>query len=452
MNLDLLGVYGAGLLTFVTPCVLPLIPIYLSMMVGSPVGAGKGEEAGRFRLLSNTAFFALGFLLVFVALGLSATFLGKLLSAHRDTLMLIGGLIIFLFGLKFLGFLRIGFLERERRLDDRKLNLSLGPLNSFVMGFVFALGWTPCVGPILGSVLTYTASRTSNLWMGGVYLGVYGLGFATPLFLVALGAGAAVRLLRRISSWMPRFEKVTGLLLVGIGFYLMLGVVRVPKGGVLPTKKEQASKSAKSPSRKVAPLVAQTLGQPSKRPRLVEFVSKNCPICRQMIPTMAVLRQECAKKRGLIEVVEVDVSLPPNRGLASRFRIRGVPTFVFLDKEGQEVARLVGYQRLQALRQALSLLTGGVCDGVGRLPQDHSSQAPPQGSSPSSQTPTQGYSSSSAAGQPSPSSQPASRPASQPALPPRRRPATETPATGAACPPSLSDGGSSGQCADPNQR
>ncbi len=161
MTSSMLGTYTAGLLTFLTPCVLPVIPIYLSVLLGGPLSEASESSASRLRLFGHTLLFTLGFLVVFVALGLSATAVGRLFGSYREVFTLLGGLLIFLFGLKFMGYLQIHWLDQDKRLDSHKLNLSTGVLNSVVMGFVFALGWTPCVGPILGAVLTYTASSTN---------------------------------------------------------------------------------------------------------------------------------------------------------------------------------------------------------------------------------------------------------------------------------------------------
>jgi cytochrome c-type biogenesis protein len=353
VSIDLAGTYAAGLLTFVTPCVLPLIPVYLAMLMG---GAVPGEQPtglrARLGLLLSTALFSLGFIIVFVVMGLTATSLGALITAHRDKLVLLGGLLIFLFGLKFLGVLKIGWLERDTRLDDRKLQTRFRSLNALLMGLVFALGWTPCVGPILGSVLTYTASATSDPLTGGAYLGAYGLGFATPLLVLALFADAARKLVGRISKWLPKLEKVTGVLLMVVGLVLMMDISSPPAATRSPTPVASSGVN-----------IDPALGQPTPRPRMVEFVSPSCSICRQMIPTVALVKRDCGGKD--VEVVEVDVDHSQNQKLARDFRVRGVPTFVFLDAKGQELARLVGYQTLGALQQGLSTVVGGECEGVG---------------------------------------------------------------------------------------
>jgi len=364
VNLALFGIFGAGLLTLVTPCVLPLIPIYLALLAGNVNHEGR---SGRLGLFLSTAVFSLGMVLVFVGLGLTATSLGSLLTAHRTELVLLGGLVIFLFGLKFLGVLRLGLLEREKRIDDSRLRSRFRLVNALVMGLVFGLGWTPCIGPILGSVLTYTASSTADPWRGALYLAVYGAGFTLPLLILALFADAARGLVRRLAIWLPRVEKVSGALMAGVGLYLMLGVASPPAASMTPAP-DRATHGV---------YIDPPLGQPTIRPRMVQFSSPDCSICRQMIPTVAVIERDCHGHQ--VDVIKVDVTQPQSRHLASHYRVRGVPTFVFLDTGGAEVARLVGYQPLPGLRQALSAMVGQQCDGLGAFTPDPISPATCQG-------------------------------------------------------------------------
>lgn len=369
--MELVTLFGAGLLTLLTPCVLPLVPIYLALLAGNVGGEGR---SGRLGLLLSTLVFSVGLVSVFVALGLSATALGTLLTEHRTELVLVGGLIVFLFGLKFLGVLRVGWLEREKRIDDSRLRTRFRLVNALVMGLVFGLGWTPCIGPILGSVLTYTASSTANPLHGALLLGVYGLGFTLPLLVLALFADAARALVRRASGWLPRLEKLSGALMAGAGLYLMLAVASPPVGaGATPTG--------------TAPLAAQPpIGQPTERPRMVEFVSPSCTVCRQMIPIVGVIERDCDGRK--VDVVKVDVTRQENRQLAARYHVRGVPTFVFLDGRGVEVARLVGYQTLPSLRQALAVVTNGQCDDDPGLFRPSPSAPPPSSSCESALAPS----------------------------------------------------------------
>jgi len=215
----------AGLLSFLSPCVLPVVPSYLSYVTGIS-GAAELRQRRHLALL-HAALFVAGFTLIFLALGATATAFGRLLNTYQHWLERIGGLLIVVFGLYTVGALKVGFLAREVRWDlgDKPL----GYLGSVLAGMAFGAGWTPCIGPILGSILLYTSSRADfaqGIWM----LLAYSLGLAIP-FLVAAWA------LERFLGWMKRFrryvgvvEKVAGVLLIAFGLLLLTGTFTLLSG------------------------------------------------------------------------------------------------------------------------------------------------------------------------------------------------------------------------------
>ncbi len=215
----------AGLLSFLSPCVLPVVPSYLSYVTGI---SGVAELQRRRHLaVLHAALFVLGFSLIFIALGATATALGRMLNAYQHWLERIGGLLIIVFGLYCVGALRIGFLSREARFDlgDKPL----GYLGSVLAGMAFGAGWTPCIGPILGSILLYTSSR-ADLGQGLALLLAYSLGLAIP-FLVAAWA------LEWFLGWMQRFrkyvvwvERIAGVLLIAFGLLLVTGTFTLMSG------------------------------------------------------------------------------------------------------------------------------------------------------------------------------------------------------------------------------
>jgi cytochrome c-type biogenesis protein len=215
----------AGLLSFLSPCVLPVVPSYLSYVTGI---SGVAEMQKRRHLaLLHAALFVLGFTLIFVALGATATALGRLLNTYQHWLERIGGLLILVFGLYCVGALRSGFLSREARVDlgDKPL----GYFGSVLAGMAFGAGWTPCIGPILGSILLYTSSR-ADFGQGLAMLLAYSLGLAIP-FLVAAWA------LERFLGWMQRFrkyvgwaERIAGGLLILFGLLLLTGSFTLMSG------------------------------------------------------------------------------------------------------------------------------------------------------------------------------------------------------------------------------
>jgi cytochrome c-type biogenesis protein len=169
-QISLIAAFSAGLLSFVSPCVLPLVPSYISYITGLSVEQlTDASERVKFKkaIVLNSLLFILGFSSVFIAFGASASFLGQILITHQDLIRRIGGVLIIVFGLYLLGVLNLKFLKMEHRYQFR--NRPAGYLGSFLIGVAFAAGWTPCVGPVLGSILLY-ASTTDSLFSGVVLL------------------------------------------------------------------------------------------------------------------------------------------------------------------------------------------------------------------------------------------------------------------------------------------
>jgi len=354
MSIDLLSLFGAGLLTFLTPCVLPLIPIYLAALMGGDITSLGKQRRGQ--LMRRAGLFAVGFISVFTLLGLGASTIGVVLRDSKPLLQIGGALLIAVFGLKFLGIIQVPLLDRVVRADDDRVQTRFSGVNALVMGVVFAAGWSPCVGPVLGSVLTYTAGTSSDPLTGALYLAVYGAGFATPLMLTAAFSEVGLRFLRRLHPYLPRIERATGVLLL-IFAALMVRDVNAEVG---------ASSSAGADDRPVLAalgLEAEDDGKPAL-PVMVELYAKDCSICKRMKPVVDELINQCDQNG--VRVAAIDVSEQQNAKLASKYRLVGVPTFLFLDPSGKEVARLVGEQTPTTLRQGLAALTGGQCETMAR--------------------------------------------------------------------------------------
>ena len=213
--------FAAGVLSFLSPCVLPLVPSYLSFVSG--VGLEELEHGGgdvRRTAFIHSLFFVLGFSLVFLALGASATLVGRLLREYQVWIARIGGAVIVLFGLYLLG-LRPGmFLQRERRVHLR--DKPLGSLGSTLVGITFGAGWSPCIGPILGGILTFAATR-QTMTEGLVLLGFYSAGLAVPFLVSSLALSWFLTTFDRFKRWIPWVERISGLLLIGVGLLLMSG-------------------------------------------------------------------------------------------------------------------------------------------------------------------------------------------------------------------------------------
>ncbi|MCB5202040.1 cytochrome c biogenesis CcdA family protein [Neorhizobium sp. T786] len=220
----------AGALSFLSPCVLPLVPPYLCYMAGISVDQFRGDgatgvataTATRRAVIGAAVCFTLGFATVFVALGAGASTVGVLLRQHLDLLSKIGGLIIIAMGLNFLGVFRIGLFSREARFQGGGKPATLS--GAYVMGLAFAFGWTPCIGPVLGAILGVAASR-ETVGDGAALLAIYSLGLAVPFWIAAGFSGAFMRFLTRFRRHLGVVEKVMGVLLILTGLAFIFGFV-----------------------------------------------------------------------------------------------------------------------------------------------------------------------------------------------------------------------------------
>ena len=213
--------FTAGLLSFLSPCVLPLIPSYVSFITGLSL-----EDVGRSRRITliHSLLFIAGFTLVFLALGATATMLGQALLRQRDWVGRIGGVLVIVLGLYLLGVFNIGALGRERRVHIA--NKPLGYLGTLLVGMAFAAGWTPCIGPILGGVLTFTAS-SADLNRGLVLLLAYSLGLAVPFLLAALMIDRFMELFQRYKGALMWMSRISGVLLIIVGLLMITGSMTV---------------------------------------------------------------------------------------------------------------------------------------------------------------------------------------------------------------------------------
>jgi cytochrome c-type biogenesis protein len=207
--------FSAGLLSFLSPCVLPLIPSYVTFITGMSL-----EEVQRSRRLAliHSLLFIAGFTLIFLALGATATVLGRALLAYRDWISRVGGALIILFGLYLLGVFNVGALARERRvhLADKPV----GYLGTVLVGIAFGAGWTPCIGPILGSILIYTSSA-ADLGRGLLLLLMYSLGLAIPFVAASLAINHFLAGFARIRSHLVWVSRAGGVLLIAVGVLLL---------------------------------------------------------------------------------------------------------------------------------------------------------------------------------------------------------------------------------------
>lgn len=213
--------FVAGLLSFLSPCVLPLIPTYLTYLAGHTLEQLADQKAGRGRLMANAFLFVTGFSVVFVAFGAAASTLGRFLLANQRLVAKIAGIVVVVLGLNTAGVINLAFLSREARVDMKPRTAGLG--SSFLLGLAFSAGWTPCIGPILASILVLASAQTT-VAQGVVLLGVYAAGLAVPFLAAALVLSRSPGLVRRLYRYLPAVKVVSGLLLVGVGAMIYFGL------------------------------------------------------------------------------------------------------------------------------------------------------------------------------------------------------------------------------------
>lgn len=215
--------FAAGLISFVSPCVLPLVPAYVSYVAGQPFQALREDADGSRRIAAAvlSAFFVLGFSTVFIALGASASAFGRLLLAYRYEANMVGGAVVIVFGLLMIGMTRgMPWLQRDLRFHPRFV--SGHPLAAYVLGLAFGFGWTPCIGPVLGAILTVSAVQTS-ISDGVTLLAVYSAGLGVPFLLVALFTRETAGRLKGLRRFGAVLQAAAGIILVLMGIAMITG-------------------------------------------------------------------------------------------------------------------------------------------------------------------------------------------------------------------------------------
>ena len=214
------GVFIAGIVSFFSPCILPIIPVFISTLLTNV--DDKPIMIGKFRLnvkaLLRVAMFVLGLSTIFVILGFAFGAIGRFFNSSQDTLLIISGIIVILFGIYQTGLIKIPFLMREKKVSSGKKRE--GYLGAFILGLTFSLGWTPCIGPILSSVLAITASQGGVL-TGGLYMGIYSLGMLIPFLVITIFSDILLSKIRGIYKHMNKIKIAGGIILIIMGILLL---------------------------------------------------------------------------------------------------------------------------------------------------------------------------------------------------------------------------------------
>jgi len=227
-NITLIAAFIAGAISFLSPCVLPVLPTYTAFLAGEGTTTAN-TASNRSGFILNTLCFLSGFTIVFVLMGATASYFGQIFLDYQEVIRKSGALFMIIMGGHLLGVFRVAALQREYR---PRLTTTLGgPVGAFILGVAFTAGWTPCIGPILTSILVY-ASTTATLGQGALLLFVYAMGFCSPFLIVALLLNKYLYKVRKIYKWLPLVQQISGAVLIMVGIIIYFDLMQKILGAV----------------------------------------------------------------------------------------------------------------------------------------------------------------------------------------------------------------------------
>ncbi|SHH69831.1 cytochrome c-type biogenesis protein [Clostridium collagenovorans DSM 3089] len=348
-NINFFIVFIEGILSIFSPCILPILPIYLSMLSNSSVDDLKSSNSSKSVLIKNTIFFTLGISMTFFILGSSISVLSSFFTTNKNIIMLIGGIIILIMGLFYLGVIKSNFLNREKRINVEYKTMS--PLSAFFLGFTFSFGWTPCIGPILASVLVMASSSSSFLTANLLIL-IYTIGFILPFIIASVFYSKLYKKFDKVKKYMNEIKKISGIFIIIAGLIMLVnGVMGINRE--LSTNRESGNQTQSSENSNGSSNVVENKEKKSKEEaikaldftlydqygnehKLSEYKGKTiflnfwatwCPPCREEMPYIDELYKEYNENND--DVIILGVSTPNVGREGSADHVKD-----FLNKEG----------------------------------------------------------------------------------------------------------------------